>query len=100
MTAPEEALRVDPDDYTGPATVAGVPVQVNLHSWFEPIDGHVHWIGRIATNEALAEACSAGKPAQIVVGDASAERSEEHTSELTSLRRISYDVFCLIKKNT
>jgi hypothetical protein len=73
MTAPKEALRVDPDDYTGPATVAGVPVQVNLHSWFEPIDGHVHWIGRIATNDALAEACSAGKPAQIVVGDASAE---------------------------
>ncbi|NYG58369.1 hypothetical protein BJ980_001292 [Nocardioides daedukensis] len=73
MTAPEEALRVDPDDYAGPATVAGVPVQVNLHSWFEPIDGHVHWIGRIAANDALAEACSAGKPAQIVVGDASAE---------------------------
>src|SRR3546814_1890463 len=26
-------------------------------------------------------------------------RSEEHTSELQSLMRISYDVFCLIKKN-
>src|SRR3546814_10676038 len=26
-------------------------------------------------------------------------RSEEHTSELTSLMRISYDVFCLKKKN-
>src|SRR3546814_4149332 len=26
-------------------------------------------------------------------------RSEEHTSELQSLIRISYDVFCLIKKN-
>src|SRR3546814_7275801 len=25
-------------------------------------------------------------------------RSEEHTSELQSLMRISYDVFCLIKK--
>src|SRR3546814_5790345 len=29
-----------------------------------------------------------------------AERSEEHTSELQSLMRISYDVFCLKKKNT
>src|SRR3546814_1290073 len=28
-----------------------------------------------------------------------AQRSEEHTSELQSLMRISYAVFCLIKKN-
>src|SRR3546814_6116066 len=28
------------------------------------------------------------------------ERSEEHTSELQSLMRISYAVFCLIKKKT
>src|SRR3546814_10117432 len=28
------------------------------------------------------------------------ERSEEHTSELQSLMRISYAVFCLIKKNS
>src|SRR3546814_11738255 len=28
------------------------------------------------------------------------ERSEEHTSELQSLMRISYDVFCLKKKKT
>src|SRR3546814_2839521 len=30
----------------------------------------------------------------------SAARSEEHTSELQSLMRISYAVFCLKKKNT
>src|SRR3546814_2855154 len=30
---------------------------------------------------------------------AKAERSEEHTSELQSLMRISYAVFCLKKKN-
>src|SRR3546814_5545703 len=36
------------------------------------------------------------------VGDAAARapRSEEHTSELQSLMRISYAVFCLKKKNT
>src|SRR3546814_3178059 len=33
------------------------------------------------------------------VGEAMAERSEEHTSELQSLMRISYAVFCLKKKN-
>src|SRR3546814_3270801 len=31
---------------------------------------------------------------------ASAARSEEHTSELQSLMRISYAVFCLTKKHT
>src|SRR3546814_10501355 len=34
----------------------------------------------------------------IVVGHR--QRSEEHTSELQSLMRISYAVFCLKKKNT
>src|SRR3546814_4533123 len=33
-------------------------------------------------------------------GDAPAQRSEEHTSELQSLMRISYAVFCLKKKKT
>src|SRR3546814_1756495 len=32
--------------------------------------------------------------------DDPSERSEEHTSELQSLMRISYAVFCLKKKNT
>src|SRR3546814_6786799 len=32
-------------------------------------------------------------------GKAIAQRSEEHTSELQSLMRISYAVFCLKKKN-
>src|SRR3546814_8724747 len=45
------------------------------------------------------------KKTQIVVEeqpqivDAVAQRSEEHTSELQSLMRISYAVFCLKKKN-
>src|SRR3546814_3548462 len=32
--------------------------------------------------------------------EATEDRSEEHTSELQSLMRISYAVFCLKKKNT
>src|SRR3546814_10582003 len=32
--------------------------------------------------------------------DVEADRSEEHTSELQSLMRISYAVFCLKKKST
>src|SRR3546814_8016771 len=34
----------------------------------------------------------------LIVGAAIAARSEEHTSELQSLMRISYAVFCLKKK--
>src|SRR3546814_4628304 len=34
------------------------------------------------------------------VGDEMTQRSEEHTSELQSLMRISYAVLCLNKKNT
>src|SRR3546814_8293786 len=36
---------------------------------------------------------------QVFVGGYFAFRSEEHTSELQSLMRISYDVFCLKKKH-
>src|SRR3546814_2782526 len=46
--------------------------------------------GRILMRPALAQAI-----ADVVPG-----RSEEHTSELQSLMRISYAVFCLKKKNT
>src|SRR3546814_4754884 len=37
-------------------------------------------------------------PGRAGVEDASLDRSEEHTSELQSLMRISYAVFCLKKK--
>src|SRR3546814_8512933 len=36
----------------------------------------------------------------LLVQDLRKTRSEEHTSELQSLMRISYAVFCLTKKNT
>src|SRR3546814_9954447 len=44
----------------------------------------------------------AGKPLQLARGNSHgvAYRSEEHTSELQSLMRISYAVFCLKKKKT
>src|SRR3546814_6071036 len=39
-------------------------------------------------------------PERLLIGRGSDERSEEHTSELQSLMRISYAVFCLEKKTT
>src|SRR3546814_8177772 len=44
----------------------------------------------------------ADQPRNLAVGDVGMiahDRSEEHTSELQSLMRISYAVFCLKKKN-
>src|SRR3546814_9406122 len=40
------------------------------------------------------------KDLDLSVGSTTAIRSEEHTSELQSLMRISYAVFCLNKKKT
>src|SRR3546814_3707579 len=42
-------------------------------------------------------ACTGTEQRVVLLG---AERSEEHTSELQSLMRISYAVFCLKKKTT
>src|SRR3546814_9906144 len=41
----------------------------------------------------------AGEAGHINADSALGDRSEEHTSELQSLMRISYAVFCLKKKN-
>src|SRR3546814_5450143 len=51
----------------------------------------------MAVGIALLGALLSGR-AIVVLGDR-LERSEEHTSELQSLMRISYAVFCLKKKN-
>src|SRR3546814_3752311 len=50
--------------------------------------------GEGASKQAAEKAAAAALLAQL------AERSEEHTSELQSLMRISYSVFCLKKKKS
>src|SRR3546814_4717297 len=47
----------------------------------------------------LVQATGVAAAAGVGSGGCSEERSEEHTSELQSLMRISYAVFCLKKKN-
>jgi uncharacterized protein DUF4873 len=50
---------MEDDDYAGSATVqlnqVEVPVQVRLIAVHQPVDGRIHWSGRIAANSALHE---------------------------------------------
>src|SRR3546814_3967110 len=61
--------------------------------WGEGVSDRVEVISGSAKNKsrALTRRCAPPSPA-------SGRRSEEHTSELQSLMRISYAVFCLQKK--
>src|SRR3546814_1883075 len=64
--------------------------------------------GRLNARERIALLCDAGSFRELgrIAGkgrydaDGFFQRSEEHTSELQSLMRISYAVFCLKKKNS
>src|SRR3546814_5901142 len=65
-----------------------------------PVDREI--VEDVARNAALAQFVGPGRSPfrehqDIIAGDL---RSEEHTSELQSLIRISYAVFCLKKKTT
>src|SRR3546814_7853734 len=69
----------------------------------DPTSGEAYWTVKLATpgcaagGVMLASTSPAGTSA-IVSSGRSSLRSEEHTSELQSLMRISYAVFCLKKK--
>src|SRR3546814_4491651 len=52
------------------------------------------------TGAVRGRASRASRPARPVADQRRGRRSEEHTSELQSLMRISYAVFCLKKKNS
>src|SRR3546814_1831668 len=82
------------------------PVADHDHCWFDP-DARVH----ILSTEPYPGRSERGEPRQIEWerrhgwstmyvdwGSIYGNRSEEHTSELQSLMRISYAVFCLKKK--
>src|SRR3546814_3054586 len=55
--------------------------------------------GRLADGRCRGARRDAGRTARLLSDRQRGFRSEEHTSELQSLMRISYAVFCLNKKN-
>src|SRR3546814_9698474 len=78
------------------------PTLVRVHVHNRLADG-LHWrradFGPLV-GEVLAAIDREGRGALVLLGEAHRSRSEEHTSELQSLMRISYAVFCLKKKKT
>src|SRR3546814_5481968 len=101
-------------------SAARVPLHLSRH--VEPLQRNAEQSRKLASNLCLADAGRAGEEivADRLVGITQAgtaqldrgtqhldrlvltedDRSEEHTSELQSLMRISYAVFCLKKKKT
>src|SRR3546814_8642666 len=65
-------------------------------------DPYEQWLGGPATDMcAKATPVTGGRDlAPLLEQELGSKRSEEHTSELQSLMRISYAVFCLNKKNS
>src|SRR3546814_1927348 len=62
----------------------------------KPVGGIVELIGPERARRLLGDAA---RGVDEMIGVRIGRRSEEHTSELQSLMRISYAVFCLEKKN-
>src|SRR3546814_6908835 len=96
-----------PKGWTGPAEIDGKPVEGTWRAHqvpFADVRGnkdHMRmledWMRSYRPDELFEED---GRPrADLVDWLPSGDRSEEHTSELQSLMRISYAVFCLKKKN-
>src|SRR3546814_6861815 len=65
----------------------------------QQLDRHRHVVGAIRLVRVLHRGLRRIRLAQAPRLDGAIPRSEEHTSELQSLMRISYAVFCLKKKN-
>src|SRR3546814_3814653 len=104
---PAKRDRGDDTEDRCPRCAATLAVQRLLRQPLLPADphlrGHDGQAGRRRRRvEARVEASAQGTDSRFIVTNltGSPERSEEHTSELQSLMRISYAVFCLKKKQT
>src|SRR3546814_5085643 len=84
VTLPERAIA------SSPTIVRGLGAERSLRTRRDPVT-------MMASCAGAASVTSAASTLSVSTGAGSA-RSEEHTSELQSLMRISYAVFCLKKK--
>src|SRR3546814_7455715 len=82
-------MSIQPSEFAKLAVVLGMGLLVA-----ERFEGS--WRRRVGLGDVLGMLAIAGVPAVLIL----LQRSEEHTSELQSLMRISYAVLCLKKKKT
>src|SRR3546814_4281079 len=96
---PEQIVadRIDPDGADDPRHGERDRRLYRHHHGHQPGDGRARLPRRLDAGHAYA--ADVGRPGGAVQLCALCRRSEEHTSELQSLMRISYAVFCLKKKN-
>src|SRR3546814_8768523 len=83
---------------TDPGPISAAVLYLDLDD-FKPVnDAHGHLVGDHVLEEVARRLRQCVRPSDVVARLGGDERSEEHTSELQSLMRISYAVFCLKKK--
>src|SRR3546814_4557832 len=86
-------------DFPGAASLLGLALQVAARH----VERHAvapDVVERLFQRDVLATLAEGDRQLDLVVHVVRLGRSEEHTSELQSLMRISYAVFCLKKKTT
>src|SRR3546814_8851955 len=92
-----------PEDISDPEQVEDIIRMINdmgINVFEVAPDKDALMLADADTDEAAAEEAAAALAAvETDIGRTTDPRSEEHTSELQSLMRISYAVFCLKKKN-
>src|SRR3546814_3607069 len=91
----QRAMDADPEKLVGLAGITRAYVR-KLHALscvLDRADDREQWL------QALDRPVAILVPESLPSGATSLDRSEEHTSELQSLMRTSYALFCLTKKN-
>src|SRR3546814_2781287 len=106
MDEAEAALAGLPEDKAGDPAIAKAKAGIALAKDAAPVDDFDALLAEVAASPDDHEKRFALAAGHVARGDRDAAadalleiRSEEHTSELQSLMRISYAVFCLKKKN-
>src|SRR3546814_4953497 len=85
-------------DRQPPSKTGGVPPELRLHEGGDEIIAVIVTFVQAQCQPDPRRVAGVAQPVRLKLSVE--ERSEEHTSELQSLMRISYAVFCLKKKNT
>src|SRR3546814_8845117 len=77
---------------------AAAQLMTDIDAGVLPVGENDRLVGMLTDRDIAVRAVARGRDPQTTVREVMTARSEEHTAELQSLRRISYAVFCLKKK--